>query len=222
MAETYEDAAREGTHVFRVRLATAATVAALLAITGGALLDAGHRLLAAAAIAAGFVFARRARRAWRDIRFEVAAAAAHYAVRRELGRLLCDGWTVGECVPWLGTGSVAHTARSRIGLGFAIEISAEGYDDAELHRVRSQAAWFAGEGASRLRFGAHPVLCLSDARVGFEVLDRGVIVCSPDRVAALLRANERQRLSGSLEVGSPMLSAIPRDARAAAGAPLAR
>jgi hypothetical protein len=164
--------------------ALVAAVAALGALAAG-IAAAGVVLLVAAA---GFgalshkslLLARRSR----------VGADAEDAVRRVLGALVREGWTVEHGVRWPGGGDIDHLVRSPSGLGFAVETKTRSFNERQLARTLHTARWAAGR-RQHFPHGVIPVLCVVRSR-GLQHNYDKVLVVSLDRIGSALRKTAAQ------------------------------
>jgi hypothetical protein len=174
--QQYRRASRAG----RLGLAgVALAMLGLLAVWAGAVL-AGVLLLLVATVLFlralhGLALAERSR----------VGARSEDEVRRALAPLGEHGWRVRHALRWSGGGDIDSVAIAPTGVGFAIETKTPTYDERQLDRVLEQARWLGRRRRKGCRRGAFPVLCVARA-AGVERFERGVLVVSIDRLAAVL------------------------------------
>jgi hypothetical protein len=119
-------------------------------------------------------------------------------VRRDLERLVGDGWQVRHSVDWPGHGDLDHVVRAPTGIGFVIETKTLRWTRAHLARTSDAARWLARR-RRRYSCGVVPVLCVKRARHVQHLAD-GVLVVSLDRLVPSLRACA---VGGSRQRGEP-------------------
>jgi hypothetical protein len=179
----------------------AATTLGLLAVRTGAL---GLALLLIVAIVLGL----RAHR-WLSLAGRSAVGArSEEEVRRAMAPLQEHAWRLRHGLRWGGSGDIDSVAIAPTGVGFTIETKTRRYDERQLGRVLEHARWLDRRRRRWCRCGAFPVLCVVRA-AGAERYERGVLVVSIDRLAAVLRGVADIAVGR----GGPYLLMVPVGAR---------
>ncbi len=103
-----------------------------------------------------------------------------------LAPLTAEGWRLRHSLPYMRRGDIDSVAIAPTGIAFAIEAKTRTFDARHLVGVREVAVWLYRRRRRWCRRGALAVLCVVRAR-GVERVEDGVLIVSPDRLAAALR-----------------------------------
>jgi Nuclease-related domain len=171
----------------RLRYAALRAAGAAVALVAAVLVaGAGEGTLAPLLVLLSGVLALASRRALRLSARSRMGARSEAHVRRALEPLRSEGWRVQHALDWPGTGDLDHVVRSPAGFGFLIETKTRRYTPAHVRRAVAAAGWLARR-RRHYPAGVRPVICVVRARA-VEAAHGGVLIVSPDRLVAALRA----------------------------------